>query len=584
MKNISYRKKPTKTKEIKYITKQINDLNRQIHLTERLKQESQNKYEKQSFKITETKVKLEKELDSILKTLNEKENKIYNIQKLNLENFKKEISKYTKILEELERKKIEINIDISTIEKNISDLTQKIYKMKKSYKNNVKNSENLKEEAENILKELHELENKYPDEFNYLRENIQFQNSIIQLNKKNKQINKIIKEKKNKIKEDTSFKPVKIADTIYKELCKKKNYFINKLKEKKNKLSGYIIDSRNQKALNKSNSEGAKNLVFTNYLDRKVYKNIPITFPIYLSFKNEYESQSEKNRQEKIVEKFIQLKTHIHNQPENENLYLKEFLCKNGFDEPENHTPRKLINLSYFLNHPFNFDSKKRIKDIIKDALNYKPTNDELISDQNKLKAINYFTNGEKNKKNFISYSPQFYKKINAFPKTSIYKKENIFDSIDQEKFNNYLSLQKEKSHQSLSEIIINLEDEFTKMKNEKILVSDRTKINHEILKQKQNEENKLIPNLCLSYKGFSNLYLKRKKKENNKISNMIKKEEKINNINDRLYYSFKRKSEDMDKIRRRQKLTEYIFLERAKYKVLIDSKKKKIKNMPIID
>jgi hypothetical protein len=89
MKNISYRKKPTKTKEIKYITKQINDLNRQIHLTERLKQESQNKYEKQSFKITETKVKLEKELDSILKTLNEKENKIYNIQKLNLENFKK---------------------------------------------------------------------------------------------------------------------------------------------------------------------------------------------------------------------------------------------------------------------------------------------------------------------------------------------------------------------------------------------------------------------------------------------------------------------------------------------------------------
>ena len=396
--------------------------------------------------------------------------------------------------------------------------------------------------------------------------------------------NKIIKEKKNKIKEDTSFKPVKIADTIYKELCKKKNYFINKLKEKKNKLSGYIIDSRNQKTINKSNSEGVKNLVLTNYLDRKVYKNIPITFPIYLSFKNEYESQSEKNRQEKIVEKFIQLKTHIHNQPENENLYLKEFLCKNGFDEPENHTPRKLINLSYFLNHPFNFDSKKRIQDIIKDALNYKPTNDELISDQNKLKVINYFTNGEKNKKNFISYSPQFYKKINAFPKTSIYKKENIFDSIDQEKFNNYLSLQKEKSHQSLNEIIINLEDEFTKMKNEKILVSDRTKINHEILKQKQNEENKLIPNLCLSYKGFSNLYLKRKKKENNKISNMIKKEEKINNINDRLYYSFKRKSEDMDKIRRRQKLTECIFLERAKYKVLIDSKKKKIKNMPIID
>ncbi len=103
-------------------------------------------------------------------------------------------------MEELERKKIEINIDISRIEKNIFDLTQKIFKMKKS-KIDVKNSENLKEEAENILKELHELENKYPDEFNYLRENIQFQNSIIQLNKKNKQINSTIKDKKSKIDE-----------------------------------------------------------------------------------------------------------------------------------------------------------------------------------------------------------------------------------------------------------------------------------------------------------------------------------------------------------------------------------------------
>jgi len=61
--------------------------------------------------------------------------------------------------------------------------------MKKSYKNNMKNSENLKEEAENIMKELEELENKYPDEFNYLRENIQLQNSIIQIIKK---INKLI--------------------------------------------------------------------------------------------------------------------------------------------------------------------------------------------------------------------------------------------------------------------------------------------------------------------------------------------------------------------------------------------------------
>ena len=189
---VSSNKKPSKTKEIKFISKQINDINREIQLTEKLKQESQNKFEKHSLKITETKVKLEQELDSILKTLNEKENKIYNIQKLNLENFKKEISKYTKILQELEKKKIEINIDLSSIEKNISDINQKIFKMKKTYKNNAKNSENLKEEAEKTMKQLQELENEYPDEYNYLRENIQLQNSITELNKKNKLINNLI--------------------------------------------------------------------------------------------------------------------------------------------------------------------------------------------------------------------------------------------------------------------------------------------------------------------------------------------------------------------------------------------------------
>lgn len=203
---VSSNKKPSKTKEIKFISKQINDINREIQLTEKLKQESQNKFEKHSLKITETKVKLEQELDSILKTLNEKENKIYNIQKLNLENFKKEISKYTKILQELEKKKIEINIDLSSIEKNISDINQKIFKMKKTYKNNAKNSENLKEEAEKTMKQLQELENEYPDEYNYLRENIQLQNSITELNKKNKLINNLIYEKKVKIYELNSSK------------------------------------------------------------------------------------------------------------------------------------------------------------------------------------------------------------------------------------------------------------------------------------------------------------------------------------------------------------------------------------------
>ena len=39
-----------------------------------------------------------------------------------------------------------------------------------------------------------------------------------------------------------------------------------------------------------------------------------------------------------------------------------------------------------------------------------------------------------------------------------------------------------------------------------------------------------------------------------------------------------------MDKIKRRHKLTEYIVLERAKHKFIIETKNKKLNNMPSID
>ena len=389
------------------------------------------------------------------------------------------------------------------------------------------------------------------------------------------------------------YKPVKIAKTIYKELNQKKMILLNKIKEKQRMLQSgeftNIYSKKFKKNIKKPSFDIIHSSINTNYLDRKYFQNLPITFPVFFSFRNDYENQSEKNRQEKIIDKFIQLKTHIINQPENKNTLLKEFLIKNGLDDSKYFEIDKLENLSYFLNHPFNFDSKKNIKDILKEGLNYKATNEELISDQNKLKDINYFLNGEINKKDNLNYSSHFYKKINAFPKTSFYKKKNFNDSIDYEKFNEYLTMKNNFNNKNLKEVISSLEEEFDKIKNEKITISEKVKnkLIQDLKKHKIEDNNKLIPNLCLSSKSFAKLNLKKFNNESIKMRNMINKEDRINEINDRLFYNLKNNSTDkifMDKIKRRHKLTEYIILNRAKYKFLIETKNKKLSNMPSID
>ena len=406
-----------------------------------------------------------------------------------------------------------------------------------------------------------------------------------------KSFSKAKNEKNEIMKEKIIYKPLKVAGTIYKNLCQKKMFFINKIKEKQKILKGEIRDfqTAKKKKLNKSNFILKKSQSITNFLNQKVIEKIPIIFPLNLSYKNSYESQSEKNRQEKIIDKFIQLKTYIKSQPENENMIIKEFLIKNGFEDSKNFSPDKLNNLSYFLNHPFNFDSKKRIKEIINEALNYKPTNEELISDQNKLKEVNFFLNGENKKIEIQNYSSQYYKKIKALPKPLYHKKKNFFESINQEKL--YENLCKhEQSHQNLNEMISSLEEEFKQLNNEKVSINGKN--NNLIYKEnpinKQIEDkNKLVPNLCLSYKGFSKLNMNKINKNNKKINNIKTKEEKIKEINDRLYYNFKQNSNnsfDIEKIKRRHKLTEYIILERAKYKALIDLKKEQLDIIPSME
>ena len=145
---------------------------------------------------------------------------------------------------------------------------------------------------------------------------------------------------------------------------------------------------------NKLFNNNNKNYI-TNYLSLRSYNSLPITFPINLSYNNNYETFSEKNRQEKLIDKFIKLKTIIKKFPNEKNIIIKEFLLKNNIIDKKYYSIDKINNFLYFLNHPFNFDPKKNLMDIINEAVNYKPNMQELLDDQNQLKPINYFKNSD---------------------------------------------------------------------------------------------------------------------------------------------------------------------------------------------
>ena len=476
------------------------------------------------------------------------------------------------------------------------------------YQTNYNNNNNIINNNEDFLVV-------FGKKFNVISQNTSFSNSKKQLLKrlirppiyKTKLENKNKKEeekeniKNNNIKNSENLYPIKIANSIYSKLnSQKKSLFNNvKLKEKffnnninnRNKNKSFINFS---KFLNNNNNN--KNFI-TNYLSLRSYNSLPITFPINLSYNNKYETFSEKNRQEKIIDKFIKLKTIIKKFPNEKNNIIKEFLIKNNIIDKKYYTLEKINNFLYFLNHPFNFDPKKSLIDIINEAVNYKPNNQELLNDQNQLKPINYFKNSDyitindnnnNNENNIINNDDDT--NNNENPKDL----KNNCKNIDLMKYS--LNLNKNITNiNDKDKLIKELENELEIIQNEKkeklkFSFKNNTKylsknIHNNNLNNNNNtiNINNLQPNLCLSTINFKSKYLSKFKNSDKKKSLSLKeKEKKINEINNRLYYNkmFKDINDDnndfntvdIDYIKRKLKLTEFIYLNRIKNKEKINN------------
>ena len=228
-----------------------------------------------------------------------------------------------------------------------------------------------------------------------------------------------------------------------------------------------------------------------------------------------------------------------------------------------------------YLEHPLNINQDYTITQIIKSVINnkYNKINSNEESENDEL--INNYINTP------MSDRPIIKKKIkNENSKNNIPLKENLsFPQLNfsfnknEEKY--YINVDKN----NLKLFIKNIEEELVKIKIENN--KNKEKNNKDIYKNDYsfksfNDNNKYVPNLCLSAKGFSEKYKHNIIKYNNKIKNLLSKKEKIKNINNRMYYDYMKKKNginlELSNIRKNLKLTEYIVMKRVKDKLFIQN------------
>ena len=435
--------------------------------------------------------------------------------------------------------------------------------MKQRYKSNTKEKESILNQDisnEDLLTIINssKIHNSLPH-FVFSREKRQFQKK-----KKGKKVDMFYSKKFRNVKPERDFKLRNNNSSVLKisDEYKFKNNSVklkNKYKfgaDKSPKLEKNVKSPKKDR--NRVESNNSK---VTCYLDRKKINDLPIIYPLFLSYNNSYFTYSEKNRVENILNKFICLKTQITQDYKNRDRILREFMIRNGIYDQKYFTEKKMSSFNEYLKKPFKFDPKKTLIDIIKEAVNYKY--DSVKNDENKFKPVNMFINHN------INYVNKHLKKM----------KSNSSDNINSEKlYKNPICLKMEElkfDEKNLPNLVNQLEENLKKIQYEGAEKLNKLRGGTKKLKQfKIKDNNKFVPNLCLVNQEFKDNYQHIIDKENKKLMENFNRSQHIQEINDRMYYNnIKKRLTDQDftdEIRRKLKLTEYIIVQRTKKKMIL--------------
>ena len=315
--------------------------------------------------------------------------------------------------------------------------------------------------------------------------------------------------------------------------------------------------------------------ITTNYLNQKESDKIPILYPFFATFDFKYNSKSQRERYIKNLNKLIQVRTHLTSNKTDHFKIISEFMIKNGINEKRFINSDNMLKIENFLKRPLNEIPNFTMKQILRNIINTK-TNKSTKNPENKKIILNNEDNIEPRK----SRNQLFRRKkidINNFTKsnsTMIFRKGLYLDDSRIVKLGIQYSYLFDKNHPN--HLIDSIENELKTLKLGKINKfekNNRYNGNEINLMKSFEDKNKLVPNLCLSSYGFSERYRNKILRYNKKLKNIISKNEKIRDINKRMYYDSKKnknlKEFDLTDVRKYHKITELVVLNHKKKELL---------------
>ena len=175
-----------------------------------------------------------------------------------------------------------------------------------------------------------------------------------------------------------------ISRTLYRELQTKKNEFMDAIKRQKKIDKENNINLKKRKIL-------LEQFPPNNLFNRKNNDNFKNEFMkiSYINDLNANYTTSEKERYVYIMQILYKLKNFIDKYPNEENKLIHEFLMEHNIFDIEYYDIDKINNLSHFLNNDFIIDPKKNFKENLKDILNGLYNNDlnTNYTDSKRLKS-----------------------------------------------------------------------------------------------------------------------------------------------------------------------------------------------------
>ena len=197
------------TRDIYVLKTKIAHIEDKIRITEIDKQKLKKLEKEKIEKIEDEKRSVENDIDKAINEINKKKEKIFNIQKANLDNFKQEFGKLTSAYEESVKKANEKTNEENEKNSKKQELKNEADNIKKMYDEAKEEINKLKEEANDKVKQRDQIKNDFPKEYEYFQEKIKYFRKIEELKQENKRIDKGKRELEKNIANDSQIKKEK---------------------------------------------------------------------------------------------------------------------------------------------------------------------------------------------------------------------------------------------------------------------------------------------------------------------------------------------------------------------------------------